>query len=319
MRQFTSSFRLLTVSGAAALLLASGSVFAQDAPRRGQNDALRGPTVQDRAMPRDERFGDSMMQQRQGMGDMANYRILVASIQSLAAHENQRLRLTAEQTEKLTGIQNAYQNALREYMAESREATQNLRERVQRARENAGDDREAVQQIMERARTRAQEIREGAPKSARAEAAMWEVLTQPQRRFVTAEVERRTQEITEQRQTQRRTRDGAQAQPERPAPAGMRDQQQRGERAQRGTAAERPDAADQSMRRWAQVFQRIQQLPPDQQDRLFNMINQTLERAEAAQPARPARRGPGAEAESPRPADARPDRPRRNPGAAPRS
>lgn len=316
MQQQSNRFRLFTISGAAALLLASGSVIAQDGPRRGQNDALRGPTVQDRDMPREERFGDSMMQQRRGMGDMANYRIMVASIQSLSDHENQRLRLTDEQTEKLTEIQSAYQKALRDYMAESREQSQNLRERVQKARENAGDDREAMQQIMERARARAQEIREGAPKSARAEAAMWEVLTPPQRRVVTAEVERRTQEMTEQRQMQRRDRDGAQPQGDRPAPReGMRDQQQRGERAQRGPAAERPDAPDQSTRRWAQLFQRIQKLSPEQQDRLFNMINQTLERAAASESDRPSRRGPGAGSDSPRPTDTRPERPRRNPGA----
>lgn len=356
MKASTTRIRLLTTSAAAAILLASaGTAFAQDGPRRGPNDALRGPSVNDRAMPRDERFGESMMEGRRQAGGMANLRLMMASIGDLKDHDNQRLRLTEEQGAKIQEIQEAYQKAMREYMAESREQTQNLRERVRRASEEAGNDPEAVAQIRERARQRAQEIRENAPSSERAEAAIWKVLTQPQQRFVKAEIDRRTDEMLRERQMQRDQRNADGPRPGADAPAGR----QRGEgrpegrsmgpdagpdamgpeaRGPRGPQAEAPRAqADPDMRRWQQLFARIQKLSPQAQERLFNMINQTVERAETASQDGPGarggrpdagrpegpnpdvqrreRRGPGADA--PRPTDtrpdARPDRPRRGP------
>jgi hypothetical protein len=359
MQNRTPRFRLLATSAAAALLLASGTALAQDGPRPNPNDTLRGPSVNDRAMPRQERFGDSAMQGRRQADDLGTYRFMVASINGLSDHDNQRLRLTPEQREKITEIQSAYQTALRAYMTEAREQTQNLRQRVQRAREDAGDDREAVQQIMERARTRAAEIRENAPKSERAEAAMWEILTGPQRRAVTAQMEERRGEMQRDRQMQREGRSTDAARPgsrdtdapQRPGRRGAQtdtgpdaeadrpmrrnDAQSDGQR-QRGQQADRqpdrlsdrptdrqPDRANANTRRWGQLFQRIQSLSPEQQDRLYNMINQTLDRAERSAQARPSdrpqapnadrpgRRGPGAGDDAPRPSDAGPDRPRR--------
>ena len=127
-----SSFGYL--ASAAAVMLLSGSVLAQDGPRRGPSDALRGPSVNDRAMPRNERFGDSMMEGRRRDTGMLNYRVLVGTIGDLADHENQRLRLTDEQIEKLASIREGYEKQLREYMSEAREQTQNLRQRIQKAR-----------------------------------------------------------------------------------------------------------------------------------------------------------------------------------------
>jgi hypothetical protein len=329
------------LASAAAIMLLSGSVLAQDGPRRGPSDTLRGPSVNDRAMPRDERFGDSMAETRRRDGGIANYRVLVASIGDLADHENQRLRLTEEQTSKLASIRDGYEKQLREYMAEAREHSQNLRQRVQRAREQAGDDREAVQEIMEKARARAQEIRSNTPKSDKAEAQMWEVLSQPQQRYVKAQIEERTDQMMRDRQMEReRVRRGTDEQrpgAERPTDRRPNSREQRdrdmGPGAEgirpRGPQADRPgdrqtDRADPSMRRWGQLFQRIQRLTPEQQDRLFNMINSTLERAEASgaperpqrgpqsdRPQRPGSRGPDAERNTDRPTDARPERPRR--------
>ncbi len=367
MKASTTRIRLLTTSAAAAILLASaGTAFAQDGPRRGPNDTLRGPSVNDRAMPRDERFGESMMEGRRQAGGMANLRFMMASIGDLKDHDNQRLRLTEEQGAKIQEIQEAYQKAMREYMAESREQTQNLRERVRRASEEAGNDPEAVAQIRERARQRAQEIRENAPNSERAEAAIWKVLTQPQQRFVKAEIERRTDEMMRDRQMQRDQRNAEGQRPGADAPAGRQRGEGRSEgrpmgpdamgpeargpqgrgpeargpeaRGPRGPQADSPRAqADPDMRRWQQLFTRIQKLSPQAQERLFNMINQTVQRAEnasqdspgarggrpdAGRPEGPSpdaqrreRRGPGADAPRPTDArpDARPDRPRRGP------
>ncbi|XOV76208.1 MAG: hypothetical protein ACFHWZ_04495 [Phycisphaerales bacterium] len=310
------------LASAAAVMLLSGSVLAQDGPRRGPSDALRGPSVNDRAMPRNERFGDSMMEGRRRDAGMLNYRVLVGTIGDLADHENQRLRLTAEQSEKLASIREGYEKQLREYMSEAREQTQNLRQRIQKAREQAGDDREAVQEIMEKARARAEEIRANAPKSDKAEAKMWEVLSQPQQRFVKAQIEERTDEMMRDRQMERdRANRGTGAQrPDRPGAEG-------GDPMRPG--ADRPtdrqtDRADPSMRRWAQLFQRIQRLTPEQQDRLFNMINSTLERVDASRgsdrPAsgpdaeRPRRPAPDAQRDSDRPSGARPEPAPRWPG-----
>lgn len=347
------------LASAAAVMLLSGSVLAQDGPRRGPSDALRGPSVNDRAMPRNERFGDSMMEGRRRDAGMLNYRVLVGTIGDLADHENQRLRLTAEQSEKLASIREGYEKQLREYMSEAREQTQNLRQRIQKAREQAGDDREAVQEIMEKARARAEEIRANAPKSDKAEAMMWEVLSQPQQRFVKAQIEERTDEMMRDRQMERdRANRGTGAQrPDRPGAEGgdpmrpgadrptdrrpdARDRRDtdmgpgaEGDRP-RGPQAERPgdrqtDRADPSMRRWAQLFQRIQRLTPEQQDRLFNMINSTLERVDASRgsdrPAsgpdaeRPRRPAPDAQRDSDRPSGARPERPRRGGPDGPRA
>lgn len=329
---------LRTVGAAAAVLLVAGSVFAQDAPRRGApNDALRGPSVNDRAMPRGERFGESQMQGRQNAG-VNNFRLYVAVIKDLADHDNPRLKLTDEQVATLTRIENAHQGEMRAYIQQSRQQNEALRERVQRAREQAGDDREAVEQIMQRARARAEEIRAGAPKSDAAEARMWEVLTQPQRRFVTAEMERRSDEQFAQRQQQLRERQAQDTRPERgvrPNPENdLRPDARPGQRPGAGPGGgpdarpARPGAErgaqqmpEQSMRRWAQMFERIQRLTPQQQDRLFNMMNDTLNRIESSsaeqqpqrgapqgeQPRRPGAERPGAE----RPAGETPQRERR--------
>lgn len=390
MRETTHRIRLLTTSAAAAILLATaGSAFAQEGPRRGPNDALRGPSVQDRAMPRDERFGESMAEGRRQAGGLASYRLMIASIESLADHENQRLRLTEEQSKKIREIQESYQKALREYMDGAREKSQNLRERVRNAREEAGDDREAVEEIMQRARERAQKIRENAPSSDQAEAAIWKVLTQPQQRFVKAEIERRTDEAMRDRQNRRDQRGAEGQRPgaegpvgrergerrpggedelrpgarragmpgdalqdmegDRPGPRGPRGMSERdgrpmgpeamrsGGRGARGPQgeAQRPEA-DSTMHRWHQLFTRIQKLSPEAQERLFTMIDRTVERVESGDQEHPAargqrpggprfederpdasrreRRGPGAERDdAPRPTDARPDRPRRGP------
>jgi hypothetical protein len=298
----TRSTLVRSLSGASIVLLLAGSTLAQDAPRRGDRDALRGPTVNDRAMPRSERFGESMMEGRQNAG-AANYRLYVAVIKDLASHENPRLKLSDEQLATLTRIENAHQSEMRAYMQEARQQNEALRERVQRAREQAGDDREAGERIMERARARAEEIRAGAPKTDVPQARMWEVLTQPQRRFVTAELERRTDEQIAQRQQMQRERRGQDA--ERPA-----QRPNAGPDARPGRpGAERampPQAQEASNRRWVQLYERIQKLTPQQQERLFAMMSSTLDRieaseAEAQQPARPAprgdqpgRRGPGA-------------------------
>ncbi|MFU8827838.1 MAG: hypothetical protein ACNA8P_00200 [Phycisphaerales bacterium] len=315
----TRSTLVRSLSGASIVLLLAGSTLAQDAPRRGDRDAMRGPTVNDRAMPRSERFGESMMEGRQNAG-VANYRLYVVVIKDLANHENPRLKLSDEQIATLTRIENAHQSEMRAYMQEARQQNEALRERVQRAREQAGDDREAGERIMERARARAEEIRAGAPKTDVPQARMWEVLTQPQRRFVTAELERRTDEQIAQRQQMQRERRGVDA--DRPAQrpnagpdARPGTQERPGMRPGAGPetrpgrpGAERPDPQLQnpSNRRWVQMFERIQKLTPQQQERLFNMMNSTLDRleaseAEAQQPARPAprgdqpgRRGPGA-------------------------
>lgn len=333
MTRKTSSRSIACLGSAAAIMLLSGSVFAQDGPRRGPSDALRGPSVNDRAMPRDERFGDSMMEGRRRDAGMANYRLLVASVTDLVDHENERVRLTEEQRMKIREIQGAYQTALREYMVEAREQSRNLRERVQRAIEEAGDDREAVEQIRDRARERAQQIRENAPNSARAEAAIWEVLTQPQQRIVKAQIEQRTDDMMRDRQMEReRSRRGADAQrptDRRPDARDRRDTDMgpgAGVDRPRGPQADRPgerqtDRVDPGMRRWAQLFQRIQRLTPEQQDRLFNMINSTLDRVDAPREGdrsaprpgadRPRRPAPDAQRGSDRPSDTRPERPGR--------
>lgn len=406
MRDTTHRIRLLTASAAAAILLATaGSALAQNGPRRGPNDALRGPSVHDRAMPRDERFGESMAEGRRQAGGLANYRLMMASIESLADHENQRLRLTEEQGKKIREIKDSYQKALREYMEGTREQSQKLRERIRNAREEAGDDRQAVEEIMQRARERAQELRENAPSSEQAEAAIWKVLTQPQQRYVKAEIERRTDEAMRDRQMRRGQRGvegqrgGAEVQRgiegqrgggegpfsrergerrpggedelrpgarragmpggglqdlegDRPGPRGPRalserdgrpmgpdamgsdDRGARGARGPQGEA-QRPEA-DSTMRRWRQLFTRIQKLSPEAQERLFAMIDRTVERVESGDFERPTargsrqggpgfegersdaprreRRGPGAERDdAPRPLEARPDRPRRGP------
>ena len=356
MTRHTPRKSLACLTGAAAILLLSGSVFAQDGPRRGPSDALRGPSVNDRAMPRDERFGDSMMEGRRRDTGMMNYRILVGTIGDLADHENRRLRLSEEQADKLAGIREGFEKQLREYMVEAREQTQNLRRRVEAAREDAGDDREAVRELMERARARAQQIRDNAPKSDKAEAQMWEVLSQAQQRFVKAQIEERTDQMMRERQMQRdraqqeqRETDGRRRgrpdaegdDPMRPGAERPTDRRPEGRdrgntdmgpdaEAQRGPRAERQtDRADPEMRRWGQLFQRIQRLTPEQQERLFNMINSTLDRVDAANNGegregrrgadRPRRPSPEAEGDSDRPTDARPERRRRGGQEGPRA
>jgi len=332
--------RLLGTS--AALLLLAGSTLAQERPRPNPSDTLRGPSVNDRAMPRQERFGDSMMESSE-RGQMANYRMLMASVKSLAEQDNQRLKLTEEQTEAITRIQNDYRDQLKEYTASSREEAQNLRKRVQAATKEAGEDREAREQIMKRARARANEIRENAPKSDRFEALVWEQLTPPQRRFVTAEMERMADQTAQQRMEQRRQRGGEGEKPgaERVRPDSRPDARPGADLSQRPGAGERParpdgpaaidnarrgdrpasretDRPEAQQRRWAELFQRIQQLTPEQQDRLFNMINQTVDRAASPRDTDAARRG--GEDRPARPAGVRPERGERSPesGRGPR-
>ncbi len=324
------------LSASAAIVLLAGSTLAQERPRPNPSDALRGPAVTDRAMPRSERFGDSMMENRQ-RGEFANFRMLMASVKALGEQDNARLKLTEEQAQALTRIQNAYQGELREHMETTREQTQNLRKRVQEAVKGAGEDPQARERIMDRARAHAQEIRQNAPKTDRYEALVWEQLTPPQRRFVTAEMERMSDQAMQQRMEQRRQRAGEGARPgaERVRPADGPEGRP-ADRPQRPGAAERParpvgpdalnnraqsdrpadrqtDRPEAQQRRWAQLFQRIQRLSPQQQERLFNMINQTVERAESSSPdAAPARRG--GEGRPERPAGDRPQRDGRSPG-----
>ncbi len=114
-----------------------------------------------------------MMEGRRRDAGMLNYRVLVGTIGDLADHENQRLRLTAEQSEKARQHPRGLREGPRVHVRGTR-ADPEPRQHPE-AREQAGDDREAVQEIMERPVPAPEEIRANAPKSDKAEAMMWEV------------------------------------------------------------------------------------------------------------------------------------------------
>lgn len=288
------AMRVFGVAAAATLMGMCGQAFGQPAD---QKPVLQGPAVDSRQVPGVEpRFGEPMERGRGMRREMAPraFQEALNALRDDTAPAS--VRLSAEQESKIDALMAEYREAMRAHVQQRRaemgdEDQQELR-RMVRERRQAGQGGGGAPPA---GPGRLEDLRRGMPQFADWQIKIWAELTEPQRAVVEERLaaarermeERQGQEFIERRMRQRQ---GADQAPGRPF-AG-------------GPPAEGAGATPERLRRLAQ---RIQQLPPEEQDRILRRLEDELERRSRLREGRPPVDDRPEDAPPPGP---RPDRPR---------
>jgi hypothetical protein len=276
----------------ATLVLVAGSVLAQGQPERGGRPErpMGGPAVE-RSRPAqvEERFSQPMGPggREAGMGQRVTvpHPEFMAVVWMLSDQEApEALRLNGEQEKKIAELDREFQDASRAHSQRVRELarpnadaaapTTDARRGETPARRGAdGADGERPgrpdaappapgperRRLSEEDRERIEQLRQSAPRPAEAQAKIYAQLTDTQRIFVQEEIEDRRRVLERQRDEEMMRRRAA-----------MRDG---GGMEGRGG----PEAMAQRQR-VGRIFQRLQQMPPEERDRIMIRLEQELDR-----------------------------------------
>lgn len=258
--------RLRQTVGAASVCLILG--LAGSALGQSQTaQPLSGPKVEkERPAHLEDRFSDEAGKgdKRAPMADrgvpMQAYDQILAKLRGDGAPEG--LRLTPEQDQKIQAIE-----------ADFRQATRNYLQKVRRDMGvKDGDAQPEVAPGKGAARQLREEFRRDAPKPKDWQVKIWAVLTEGQQKFVTAEVatlredmEKRRSEEYLRKQLEKRSGEAGKAAGENTTPAA------------RPVAGQLTPEVRERARR---VFERLQQLSPEQRQRILQKLEEELDRVE---------------------------------------
>lgn len=287
----------LVLCAGAALVLAQGVALAQPGERgRGgpgprERDVLRGPEVEHVEVPGGRGgFMDEEMRGPRERGQAVPHMLFMGALRSLESPElPSDVRATAGQREKIEGILRGFEEERRAFMAEHREELQAMRRgaggRGEEGRPGERErDRERVQrgerpEVSPEMRERAQALREMAPKPEATHRAIFEVLNEKQREHVHAEIERMRGEFQGRMQRAPEGPEGRRAPEGRPEgrPGMQEGERERGPEARGGERQRGQGDREARMRR---IQERINELPPEQRERVLEAIERMLERGE---------------------------------------
>jgi hypothetical protein len=276
----------------ATVLLVAGSVLAQGQPGGGAGRPERpmgGPPVGQRPSQVEERFTQPMGGARPQQGQRAiPHAEFMAVVWMLSDQDAPTaLRLNGEQEKNIAAIDREFQDASRAHAQRLRELARPDAEVTPPARgeaprrgtgDGAGgagggagggeggaarpDGQPQRRRLSEDDRERIEQLRMSAPRPAEAHTKIFAELTETQRIFVQEEIEDRRRMLERQRDEEMARRRLA-----------MRDGGMGGE----GMGGN-PDAAAQQRQRVGRIFMRLQQMPPEERDRLIARLEQDLER-----------------------------------------
>lgn len=281
---------------AASLALVAGSAMAQGGPER----PMRGPAVEQNRPPQVEgRFAEpwSPMGMAERPVPHSEFMSVIRMLRDPEAPQN--LRLNGEQEQNIMAIDREFQRATREHMEKVREVAglqgegrgeggrrdgrgpaggEGPGERTGRPtpppaeRDREGAERPTPRRLTEAERERMEELRRKAPRPVEAQTKIWNELTDVQQAFVTDELEERRR-IAERRRDEEMMRRRTE----------MRERMEEGGD-RRGFRS--PEAQAQRQR-LGRAIQQLQQLPPEERERIFNILEQELAKATAAHPPQP--------------------------------
>lgn len=226
--------RLLGVAGL-ALALSAGTAMGQpdnrmapDQPRAdgaGGEGWLGGPRVRDREVPGvHEGFGASGRELGgKGFGERIPPRVFREALQPLLADDApENVRASAEQREKIQGIQHDFEAQMKEYVSQHREELEQLREKIPGGgpageilkrfeKGKAGDKRVpkgglgdkgkgGPADIPPEAREQMKQLMDGMPKFEQAYTKVWDMLSPTQREVVQSRMDEYKGQMSERRQ-----------------------------------------------------------------------------------------------------------------------
>jgi len=289
--------RTLAIAAAAGYLVAAGTpTLAQPEPTPPAPPApLAGPDADDNTPPYSfrtfseaPRFGAGNMQQRMARAQALSAAAFRDAVAQLREQSNADLDLSEEQRDTINLLLTDFVEQQRAYREEHRDE---IRELMATLRPESGEapqrrgpqpNRDAgLSPEQQDARERLREIRQNAPSAEGLQERVWIVLTDDQRAFVEAEIERRM----EQR------RDRAQRGPR--GPRGQQDRERTRQREQqRGDRAPQPTNAERFAERLDALESRLERLTPEQQQRVMAMIDRLIERIDTQLEAQAERAAP---------------------------
>lgn len=271
-----SRIRSLTIACATIAIIA-GSAAAQGQRGGEQRERpMRGPVVQEegRTVEGQPQRGAVRVIAREAERPLTHQEFM-SVIWMLGDDEAPRgLRLTAEQAEAITRLDRDFQQRMREHQEQIRELSSALREAVAERRERAegdsdaeGADRPAPRRVTEAERERMQQLRMSMPRPAETHARIRAELNETQLAFLDDELEERRQIAQARRQEE----------------AARRAEQRERMMAEARERFNTPEAREQRQR-IGQVMRNIQQLPPEERERILQILEQEVERSLAANP-----------------------------------
>jgi hypothetical protein len=256
----------------AAFLLLAGHTLAQS------NNPLSGPPVKsDRPAHLQDRFSEGGGGDKRGpMNDrgvpIRAYMDIIAKLRAGDTPAN--LRLSDEQQKKIEAIAEEFRQSVRAYAEKMRDepgaGPRPAPPREQGAKPGDPQPTPPGGEGKRPNRERAEEFRRNGPKPLDAEVKIWALLTEPQQKFVDGEVQKLRQEM-EQRQSeqyvQRRLRQRQPGEPNQP-----------GQPPAAGPGQPPPGDAAAPRERYRRIMERLQQLPPEERDRILQRLEAELDR-----------------------------------------
>lgn len=234
----------------AVAVMAGAAMGQQDKP-------LSGPTLkQDRPAGLGGQFAEGMPGDRKGpMTERIPMRLYAEAVDKLRGEQApEGLRLSPDQEQQIRQIEANFRNTMQEYGRRAREEAASRRAAAKGQNEPAAPDNQQ--------QARLRELRRNAPNPTDSQVKIYALLTPAQQQFVDAEVaksqaeleKRRTEEYM-QRQLQKRKADpGAAPQP---VP---------------------PPGAPEGRERFRRIVERLQQLPPEERERILRRLEEELDR-----------------------------------------
>ena len=288
--------RTLAIAVAAGCLAAGTPALAQPEPAPPAPPApLAGPDADDNAPPysyrtfgEDPRFGAGNMQRRMARAQALSAAAFRDAVAQLRQQDNDDLDLSEEQRDTINLLLTDFTDQQRAYRQEHSEEIRELmgilrpdrRQPGQRPGPQRNRDAELSPEQQD-ARERLQEIRQNAPSAEGLQERVWIVLTDEQRAFVEAEIERRMEQRRDRAQRGPR---GQRAEPD-------RERRQQGQH-RRGDRAPQSIDAERLAERIDALESRIEQLTPEQQQRVMAMIDRLIERIDTQLEAQEQRASP---------------------------
>lgn len=277
--------RFFGVIAAAALAGLAGQAWGQPAE---QKPVLQGPPVDSRQVPGVEpRFGEPMERARDMRRELPPrvFQDALNGLRGEAAPEE--VRLTPEQETEIDGLLEEYRGAMRAHVQQRRgELGEEDRQKLRRAlRERRQGDREPGPEGEGRpmapeggepgeGRARMDELRRGMPRFSDWQVKIWAELTEPQRAIVEgklAEARERMEERQGREYLERR----------------MRQRQGAGQAGPRPRTDRPPEGGAATPERLRRLAARLQELPPEEQDRILRRLEDELDRRSRLREGRP--------------------------------
>ncbi|MBS0195887.1 MAG: hypothetical protein JSR77_03935 [Planctomycetes bacterium] len=203
-----------------ALATLAGTTFAQDAKPDQGKDVLKGPPVKEGGVPGENRkFTGGKGDRKERMVTQIPHPMFLRAFESIKGDSvDAAVRLSDEQSKKLTAIDASFKDAQKKYKDQHMDEVNKLREDLPKdARrrldtqlgtrpakgtpdaEDMDGDKPVDEKKAEAAKARMKELLEGAPKPDEYHAKMWAVLTDAQKPVVQKELDKLTENMKARR------------------------------------------------------------------------------------------------------------------------